>query len=344
MNYYVKRTLQAVFTFWAVLTLTFVMVRWMPGGPLDFIRAAMVAGNLGPGGGGSISGSPQRIQEFNEIAELYVNVRPDAPLHEQYFNWFADVLRGDLGRSVWFNEPVRDILIPAIPWTVFLGAISVLISFVSRVLIGAALAYREGTRFDIGVTTGLMWVHSVPFFLVGVILLYLTAYQWELFPIAGRLDTSAEPGLNWSFISGVLHYAALPVISLAWASFGSGAIAMRANSIQVLGEDYLRVAQLRGISTRRVATLYVARNAILPMYTNMLIQIGFIFAGSIFIESIFQYKGIGFYIFRGIQARDYPLMMGGFLLIAATLVITLYIADLTYGMIDPRIKRDAEAY
>jgi peptide/nickel transport system permease protein len=344
MNYYVERSLQALFTVWAVLTITFVLTRWMPGGPLDFIRAAMVAGDLGPTGGGQITGSTERLQQFDELAKAYVNIAPSAPLHEQYFTWLTQTLQGDMGRSVWFNEPVEDILVPAIPWTVFLGAVSVLISFVTRVVIGAALAYREGSWFDIGSTTALLWAHSIPFFLVGIILLYLTAYQWSVFPTGGRLNPAVDPGLNWPFISGVLNYAFLPVVSLAWASFGAGAIAMRANSIQVLGEDYLRVANLRGIATKRIATLYVARNAILPMYTQMLIQLGYIFAGSIFIESIFNYKGVGFYIFRAIQARDYPLMMGGFILITVTLVIALYVADLTYGMIDPRVKRDSEAY
>ena len=345
MNYYVERTLQAVFTVWAVLTITFVLTRWMPGGPLDFIRAQMIAGNLGAaGGGGEITGSPEQLEQFNEIAKAYVNIVPSAPLHEQYIEYTRSILTGDLGRSIWFNKPVEDVLIPAIPWTLFLGSVSVLISFVTRVVIGAALAYKEGSWFDIGSTTALLWAHSVPFFLVGIILLYLTAYQWGWFPIAGRINPAAEPGLNWPFVAGVLEHAALPVISLAWASFGAGAIAMRANSIQVLGEDYLRVANLRGVALKRIATLYVARNAILPMYTSMLIQLGYIFAGSVFIESIFQYHGVGFYIFRGIQARDYPLMMGGFLMITITLVIAMFIADLTYGMVDPRVKRDQEAY
>jgi peptide/nickel transport system permease protein len=345
MDYYIKRAFQAIFTFWAVLTITFALTRWMPGGPLDFIRAQMIAGSLGAAGGqAEVTGNAQQLEQFNELAETYINVTPNAPLHEQYLNWMQATLSGDFGRSIWFNKPVEEVVIPAIPWTLFLGTVGIITSFVTRVVIGAVLAYREGSRLDFGGTTALLWVQSVPYFLIGIALLYVTAYQFGWFPLAGRVNPEVTPGINWPYISGVLNHAFLPVFSLAMASFGAGAIAMRANSIQELGKDYLRVANLRGIDSRRITTLYVARNAILPMYTQMLIQIGYIFSGSILIESIFQYKGLGFYLFRGIQARDYPLMMAIFLLLSVTIVVAMFLADMTYGWIDPRVKRSSEAY
>jgi len=345
MNYYLKRGLQSVFTLWAVLTITFALTRWMPGGPLDFIRAQMIAGNLGAAGGDpEVTGNAQQLEQFNELAKTYINVVPSAPLHEQYITWMKSTLSGDFGRSIWFNKPVEKVVIPAIPWTLFLGTVGIVTSFITRVVVGSVLAYREGSWFDFGGTTALLWVQSIPFFLIGIALLYVTGYQWEWFPIAGRINPDATPGINWPFISGVLNHAVLPVFSLAMASFGAGAIAMRANSIQELGKDYLRVAKLRGVNSRRITTLYVARNAILPMYTQMLIQIGYILSGSILIESIFQYKGLGFYLFTGIQARDYPLMMAIFLLLSVMIVITMFLADVTYSWVDPRVKRGSEAY
>lgn len=339
MNYYVKRLLQSLFTIWAVLTITFALTRWMPGGPLDFIRAQLVAGSLGAGSGGQIQGDPQQLKQFNKLAQLYINIDPSKPLHMQYLEYMSNLLMGDLGQSIWYSKPVVEVLVPAIPWTVFLGALAIFISFVSRVVVGAALAYKEGTRIDLGGTTALIWGHALPFYVVAILLLYVLGFQLGWFPVSGRVNSNVPAGLNIPFIVGILKHAALPVAALAWASFGQGAIAMRANSIQVLGEDYLRVAKLRGIKTDRIALLYVARNAILPMYTGMLIQIGFVFAGSVILESIFRYPGVGYYMFQGIQARDYPLMMGAFILITITVVFAMLVADLTYGIVDPRVKR-----
>jgi len=305
----------------------------------------MALGNLGPGSGGGNSGSVD-MNQFATLAQQYVNIDPTAPTHVQYYNYMTRLLTGDLGQSIWYGEPVADVLFPAIPWTVFLGSIAVTVSFTTRVVIGALLAYIEGSKLDLGGTTALIWGHSVPFYIIAILLVYVFGYQYSWFPIAGRVDPNTVPGFNLSFVQGVLWHATLPVIALVWVSFGQGALAMRANSIQVLGEDYLRAARLRGIKTDRIALLYVARNAILPMYTQMLIQIGFVFAGSVYLESIFQYPGVGFYLFKGIQARDYPLMMGGFILITITVVIAMYFADLTYSFLDPRIKQGekSEAY
>jgi len=338
MNYYAKRIAQTMFTIWAVLTITFVLIRFMPGGPLDYLRAQVIAGNVGQGTG-QFQGGSGRLASFNRLAELYINIDPSQPIYIQYWQYVSQLAHGDLGMSIYYTAPVEQILLPAIPWTVFLGGIAVFISFVSRVVVGAALAYKEGSRFDVGGTTALIWGHSLPFYIIGILLLYVLGYQWGWFPTSGRYNADAVAGLNWPFISGILSHAALPVIALAWASFGSGAIAMRANAIQVLGEDYVRTARLRGIKSKRITILYVARNAVLPMYTGMLIQIGFIFAGSIILERIFVYRGVGWYMFRAIQADDYPLMMGAFILIIVTVSIAMLVADLTYGLVDPRVTR-----
>jgi peptide/nickel transport system permease protein len=346
MNYYIKRTFQAVFTVWATLSFTFVLTRWMPGGPLDYIKAQMALGNLGPGsGGGGGSGSVDMAQ-FSQLAQDYVGIDPSKPIYLQYAEYMVGLLQGDLGQSIWYGEPVSQVLFPAIPWTVFLGSIAVTVSFTTRVVLGALLAYLEGSKLDLGGTTALIWGHSIPFYIIAIVLIYVFAYQYGWFPISGRVNADATPGFNLPFIQGILWHATLPIISLVWVSFGQGALAMRANSIQVLGEDYLRAARLRGIDADRIALLYVGRNAILPMYTQMLIQIAFVFAGSVYLESIFAYPGVGYYLFQGIQARDYPLMMGAFILITITVVVAMYVADLTYSFLDPRIKQGdaSEAY
>jgi peptide/nickel transport system permease protein len=146
------------------------------------------------------------------------------------------------------------------------------------------------------------------------------------------------PGVNLPYIKGVLHHAALPILSQVVIT-GGIALQMRGNSIRVLGEDYLRVARLRGLSDYLIATRYVGRNAVLPIYTGLMISIGAMFGGAVVLETIFKYRGMGYYLVRAVQTRDFPLMMGAFTMIAVAVVIALLIADITYGQLDPRAGR-----
>jgi len=189
-------------------------------------------------------------------------------------------------------------------------------------------------------------LNSVPYYVAAVVFQYVLAYQLGWFPATGRIapGTSTEPSIE--FVVSALNHAGLPILSMVLTGFGGWALIMRGNSISVLGEDYLKVARLRGISQTRIALRYVGRNAVLPMYTSILITIGFMFGGSIVLEEIFAYTGLGYYMFQAINARDYPLMMGCFLIITIAVVVGVYIADLTYGMIDPRAGNDggSDAY
>jgi peptide/nickel transport system permease protein len=309
---------------YCVVTFTFVLIRFMPGGPIDYIQAQYAQ---------QPTYSPAEIRQ---IVELYTNIRPDEPIWKQYISYISSILQGDLGQSVIEGEPVAEVLANAMPWTIFISAVSLFFIFTIAITLGALMAYSEGSRFDIGATISSIGLTSIPYYVVAIILLWFLGYQWELFPTGGRVDPTTTAGFNLSFIISVLYHGALPIASLVIASFGEQAIAMRGNSIQILGNDYLRVARLRGLSERRIALWYVGRNALLPMYTSIMIALGTLFGGSVILETIFTYPGIGYYMFRSIVARDYPLMMGAFLFITAGVVLGVYLADLTYGLIDPR--------
>jgi peptide/nickel transport system permease protein len=338
LRYYVKRTGQALFTIWATLTITFAIIRYLPGGPMDYLLAKMMLGSLGPDQSFDSATSEEAMSAFREIAELYININPTQPIHIQYVDWLGDVLQGNLGTSIYYGEPVMSVIGPVIPWTVFIVSLSVVMSFLQQVILGSLLANYEGTRFDLGSTTFMVWVQSIPFFIWGMLLLIFLAFQYQVFPTGGKINPTATVGLNWPYISGILSHAALPVISLAIASLGGGALSMRANSIQVLGTDYVRVARLRGLSTKRISNWYIARNAILPLYTGFLLSISHIFGGALIMETIFSYRGMGWVMFQALQSRDFPLLMGGFIIFTISTVIVLYIADLTYPLIDPRIE------
>jgi peptide/nickel transport system permease protein len=179
---------------------------------------------------------------------------------------------------------------------------------------------------------------SVPYYVIAVLLVYFLGYQGGYFPIRGRMAAQTTPGLNLPFLAGVLYHAFLPVVSIVITGMGGRALAMRGNSIRVMGEDFIRVARLRGLKSRTIAVQYVGRNALLPMYTNLMLAIGFMFGGAIILEEIFGYRGVGQLMFSSIGNRDLPLMMGCFLLITVTVVTAIFIADLTYGKLDPRVQ------
>ena len=320
-RYLAGRTFQAVSSLYVVVTLAFALMHSLPGGPASYLRRTLQQSDI-----------PE--SEIDNMVQLYMSFRPDTPLWRQYLDYMGALLHGDLGRSIWFHEPVIDILLRALPWTVFLSAIALFVTFAVGVVLGAFMAYREGSLFDVSLTVYSVVFTSIPYYVLAVALLYVFAYQLGWFPTGGRMASGTTVGPNLPFVVGVLRHAALPLASMILP--GLVALGMRGNGIRVLGEDYIRVARLRGLKHRRIATRYVARNAILPMYTSLMISLGTLFGGSIILETIFQYPGLGYYTFKAVEARDYPLMMGGFIVITLAVIVGIFVADLTYGLIDPR--------
>jgi len=334
-SYVTKRILQAAFVIYAVITLSFALIRLMPGGPLDYMRGELMEQ-------ATKQQSSVNMAEINRLTETYVNINPDEPILVQYVDYVTAVLSGDLGRSFVANEPVATVLIGALPWTVFLFFLAIMTQFLFGVLLGALMASIEGTRFDSIMTVTITTLHAVPFYVVAIILLYYLAFVWNVLPSGGRFNPDTTPGFNYAFLKGVFEHALLPYLSLLIAGFGGPALEMRANSISVLGRNYVRIAQIRGLLPRRIVFEYVARNAVLPLYTSFLIALGGMFGGSVILEQIFSYRGVGYYLFQSISARDYPLMMGAFMLITVMIIAGTVIADLSYAYVDPRASTEAD--
>ena len=332
-NRIIARAAQSIFTIIVVISLTFVLIRFLPGGPMQYLRAQMMQQHSG-----------QSVEQINRLVQVYTNVNPSKPLYIQYFSYVDSILHLDLGKSIWYGKPVSSILLGALPWTLLVMLISTVLIFSIGVLIGAVMAYLEGGRLDLATSMVSIFLTLIPYYVAAVILLYILSYQEGWFPTGGRYGSVAV-SLSMPFLISVAKHACLPILSVVVTGFGLQALAMRGNSIQVLGEDFLHVARLRGVPDSRIAIRYVGHNAILPMYTGLMISIGFLFGGSVILEQIFSYPGVGYYMFKAISARDYPLMMGAFLVITCAVVIAIFIADMTYGFIDPRIGgENREAY
>lgn len=325
-SYYLKRTARAVLTVWMVATITFGMIRLLPGGPMQQLRAELLRGsNLTP-------------EQVEARMQQYTGLVPDDPIHQQYIDYMLGLLQGDMGTSITEQQPVVEIIGETLPWTLFVMETATVLIFALGIVLGAFLAYKEGTMLDsVGSSISII-LSSIPYYVVAILAVYLLANILGWFPARYGFDSAvAEPGFSLAFVGSVLRHAILPVGSVVITGVGLQLLAMRGNSIQVLGEDFVRVARLRGLSDRRIATRYVARNAILPMYTGFLTLIAFSIGGSIILEQIFSYPGVGREMLQALQNRDYPLMMGIFLVITIAVVISVYIADLTYGIIDPRV-------
>jgi peptide/nickel transport system permease protein len=311
-------------TFFISILITFVLVRLLPFSPIsaqDF--------------GGALTSSAAvqaRIQ-------YYYSLLPSGPLYLQFFNFLWAILHGNLGHSIQTNEPVSALIDQSLPWTLLLVVTSTLLSFGIGTVLGILLAYRRGSKVDTVGTTVSTIAYSIPVYVVGIVLLLFLSYSGHYFPSAGAYSVGIPIGLSFAFIGSVLDHAALPILALTLVSFGSWTLSMRANSLGVMGQDYVWAAEARGIPGYRVALRYVGRNAILPQFTYLVIALGFSFAGSVFVEEIFTYPGIGYQLITAIDYNDFPVIMAVFVTYVLSILVALLVADLTYGFIDPRARQ-----
>ncbi|OVE84702.1 hypothetical protein B2G88_09970 [Natronolimnobius baerhuensis] len=285
--------------------------------------------------------NPDNPEQARQLVELYVSINPQDPLYIQYIDYMSALFQGDLGYSMAENTSVNQVLAEAVPWTIFYMSVAMAITFVMSICIGAIMAYYEGTKFDTAMTVVAVVESSTPYYVVALLLLFGFSYQLGWFPTSARYPGGATIGLNSEFILGAFYHATLPILSMV-VTGAAASLEMRGNSISVLGSDHIRVARLRGLPPMRIALRYVMRNALLPLYTGLLLLVGFMIGGSIVLEEIFNYRGMGWYMFEGVNNRDYPLMVGGFMVICFTVVIMMFIADLTYSKIDPRAKASGD--
>lgn len=329
-TYILRRLGMALVVILVVLTMSFFMVRLMPGNPMDALGAQLRAqGGL----------TEQDIQ--NRLNAVY-GVTPTAPVWEQYLTYIGNAFRGDLGVPV--TNPgttVVAVIAEALPWTIIIVAFALIISFILGVAIGAAMAAFQTTRLAKVTTFFVSVLSAIPNYLVAIVLLYFFTGVWPIFPSGGAYGVDVTPGFNGPYLKSVAWHAVLPIAATVITSFGGWALAMKGSAISVLGAEYVRAAESRGLSPRRITQSYIGRNSMLPMITQLALAIGFMFGGSVFIETYFQYPGVGFYLIQSVNQRDYSLMMGCFLLITVSVIVANLLVDLLYPLVDPRIAKPA---
>ena len=330
-NFFFRKILRVAVTVFIVSTLTFFIVRLMPGNPIDIYISSLM------------STQGMSYQEARQMALAMFSIDLDAPLHLQYIQYLSNLIRGDLGVSITSTgTPVAKMIAEFLPWTLFSVSLSLFASFGIGVALGMVMAYRRGGIFDT-ILTGICTIMSaIPNYIVGILVIVFIGIQWNLYPLEtmrGTYTSTITPGFTIEFIVDVFKHVLWPFITYVVCTFGGWALSMRANTISTLGEDYITVAKAKGLKESRITFSYVGRNAILPLFTSLTISFGFIFGGSLLIENIFVYKGIGWLLWSAINERDYPTMQGVFLIMTTAVVLSVTIADVLYGLIDPRVRR-----
>ncbi|MFC7141247.1 ABC transporter permease [Halosimplex aquaticum] len=340
-SYFLKRTAHAVLVFAIVTSLAFAIFRLMPFGPVEMVRLRLMQQMSTSG-----SFSQAELDRINTMVETYTNINPDRPIPLAYVDYLEQVIvHQDLGRSFHFSKPVTEVLATRMQWSIFISVYGIALGRTTSLLLGAGMAYKEGSRFDKVLTGFSILNRTVPFYIVGIVVLIVFSFNLGWFPSGGLYNRAYTPGLNVDFMVSIVRHATLPVFASFIAGFG-GALAYRGNCIRELGKGYIRVAHLRGISDARIAIRYVGRNSLLPIYTSLTLAIATVFSSSIILETIFGYPAMGYVTYEALLNRDYPLLMGSFMFFTAITLLGILVADLTYGIIDPRVKGggDREAF
>lgn len=331
ISYLIRRVLAAVFTIFVVVSLSFFMVRLMPGNAMDVLRNQLMRqGGL----------TTQQIDQ--QVNALY-GLAPTDPTWMQYLQYLSNAAHGNLGMSLTNRQPVMHIIASALPWTIFAVGVALLISFLIGVALGTVMAAFPASRFTKILTLGVSFISAVPNYLVALVLLYFLANTHQIFPLGGAYSVDVHPGWSLSFIGSAIEHAVLPVGAYVIVGFGAWALQMKGSAISVMGSEYVRAAEARGLSSRRITQSYIGRNSILPQVTLLALSLGFMFGGSVFIEQLFNYPGVGYYLVTAVGNRDYSLMMGCFVVITVAVVVSNLLVDLIYPLVDPRIVSPAAA-
>lgn len=326
-GYVLRRIGMFFLTIWFGTTLIFLIPRLMPGDPVQGMVSRMMAQ------AGRVENMEQIIAAWREKLGL------DQPLIVQYGRYLGNMLTFDMDYSMaFFPARVNDMVLRGLPWTIGLLAIATVISFIAGNTIGALLGWRRTPGLVKSLLPFTLTFTSVPFFMLGMLLIYIFAYGLRLFPPTGGSGRGYVPEFTPEYILNIIHHGMLPALAIVIASMGFWALGMRGMMITSDGEDFLILAQAKGLHLRRIFWRYSVRNAILPQVTALALSFGSLVAGSILVEYIFAYPGTGYLLYQGIVNSDYALIQGVvFVLILATSFAVLVI-DLLYPLLDPRIS------
>ena len=332
MSFYVRRVAFYVVTLWAAISLNFLLPRMLPGDP-----AAIMLGKLRRANGGRPL-SEETIRSIHAILGT-----GSGSMWDQYLGYWGRLLHWDLGvSSTRYPASVVDLIGAALPWTLVLVGTATVVSFILGIGIGAWVGWKRGTWLDHLVPATAV-LQSIPYFWLALVLVAVFSVQLGLLPIVGGYDVFDFPGgpeASWAFFASAFQHALLPAITIVLSSVGGWLLGMRNMMVSTMSEDYVVTAEAKGLRPGRIRSRYAARNAAIPSLAGFGIALGFVVAGSIVMEQVFSYPGIGKLMIQAVQGLDYALMQGVFLVITLTVLAANFVMDLLYGLIDPRVRHN----
>jgi peptide/nickel transport system permease protein len=324
----------AVVTIFVVITFNFFLFRVLPGDPAK-------AGVKDP----RVSPETQAALEerFGLDKPVFLNLEGGNPFDSQYFIYLGQLARGDLGISYQFrSQPVVDLLGVALVNTLWLVLPAQVLGVLLGVGLGLLAAWRRKSGIDYGAVAGALLLWALPTFFLGLLLLLFGAGALGL-PTGGRVTVGAEFATPLEAFADLVAHLILPTATLALVIFGEYVIIMRSSVLDVFSEDYILTAKAKGLTTRRIIKDHALRNAMLPLVTLIALDFGFVVAGAIQTEVVFSWPGLGLLTVNAVGQKDYPVLQGTFLLIAVTVVLANLLADLVYGLLDPRVSEAQHA-
>lgn len=330
LGFVLKRVGLLLMIIWTAATLNFLIPKITPRNPLreKLMMEASRSGYIPPG--------------FNEMVAAYeVKFGLDLPIWQQYLNYLGNMARFDLGFSISnFPKTVGEMIGEALPWTIGLLTVTTAIAFLLGTLLGALISWPRSPGWLRVLVPPMLMLSAVPFYLLGLILIYFVAFQWKLLPLGGGYSIGVIPSFSVSFILDILRHALLPALAIILASTGGWAIGMRGMMVTVQGEDYMTFAEAKGLKNWRMFYKYAVRNALLPQVTGLALSFSYIVSGAVLVELVFQFPGIGSLLARAIQQLDYFTIYGVVFILIVAIGVAMFIMDMIYPLLDPRITSE----
>jgi peptide/nickel transport system permease protein len=326
VRYLLRRLGFFVLTLWAALTLNFFIPRFMPGSPLQALRDR-THNKL----------SPKALQDMLTS----FGFKPNQNIFVQYVDYLRDMVTGHWGVSIGLTlgEPVSTIVGQALPWTLGLVGVTTILAFLAGSLVGIVAGWRRGSTIDSVVPSVFVVTSALPYFWVALLLiLVFSVWTNGALPSDFNYDNTLQPTLSWTFISNVLLHAILPGLTILITSIGGWVLTMRNNMITTVAEDYIRMARAKGLPNRKIMYGYAARNAFLPNLSGFAMSIGFVIAGAILVEYVFNYPGLGYLLYNAVSNTDYPLMQVLFMLFTVAVLVAVFTCDVVIAWMDPRAR------
>jgi peptide/nickel transport system permease protein len=323
-----KRAGMLLLVVWLASTVIFFVPRLAPRNPIEDKLLAQTTE------GGSAMDMQVLVEAYNAKFGL------DQPLWRQYLSFMADTARLDLGYSIaYYPSRTIDMIADALPWTIGLLTTTTILGFLFGTVLGALTVWQGASKVFQYLVPFLMIFSAIPFYLIGLVLIYVFAFELNWFPLGGGSGIRSASTFSLARVIEILYHSILPALSMLLATIGIWALSMRGMMVTVQGEDYMTFAEALGLTNRRRFLQYGLRNAVLPQVTLLALSLGHVVSGSILVELVFGYPGVGQQLYRAIQHLDYFVIYGIVFILICTIALAMLVMDLVYPLLDPRIRR-----